>query len=103
MKRRELFQIALYGAVLISVGGAYSLKKILPTRKLRKLSKAIELAGKVDKNSERYLNATKLFSAANFNLTSQIAKDFKLGNVLNVNDWCLSVTECYYIIYVYSD
>jgi len=94
--------MALYGALLISAG-AYSIKKILPKVKLRKLSRAIELTGKVDKKSEHYLNMTKLFSVADFNLVGEITKDFKLGNVLNVNGWCLSVTECYYIIYTYSD
>ncbi len=94
--------MALYGALLISAG-TYSIKIILPNVKLRKLSRAIELTGKVDKNSENYLNMTKLFSATNFNLAREIANDFRLGSVLNVNGWCLSVTECHYIIYTNSD
>lgn len=102
MNRRKFLQISICSALLISAG-AYSLKKIFPYIKLRKLSKAIEISGKVNKKSEQYLYMTKSFTAANFNLNGEITKDFKLGNVLNINGWCLSVTECYYIVYTFSD
>lgn len=71
----------------------------MPTVKLRRLRGAIELTGKVDRNSNKYLQWEKLFRDKNFNLKAAISNDFLSARVINVNGWVLSETECYHILF----
>lgn len=98
MNRRKLFQVALLSVATISLG-SYSIKRIMPTVKLRRLRGAIELTGKVDRNSNKYLQWEKLFRDKNFNLKAAISNDFLSARVINVNGWVLSETECYHILF----
>jgi hypothetical protein len=98
VNRRKLFQVALLSVATISLG-SYSIKRIMPTVKLRRLSGAIELTGKVDRNSSKYLQLEKLFRDKNFNLKDAISNDFLSSRVINVDGWCLSETECYHILF----
>ncbi len=100
-KRRNFIKFSFFS---ILAGSSFLLLKNIHTRRnLHKLSQAILDTKKISLGSLEHKKYIALFRSSENKVFQLIRDDFNNNNIIDVNGWQLSETECHYILYIQYD